>query len=157
MADGPGQQDLKGIDIQKFVTGFDDEDVILKKFCRQSKTTAREVRWFQKTAGYISPLTTTGITKNFLVSVAPRAIAPVARQTWTRNTSYVLKYYHKSETISIEDEKDTDVDVLMTMVRDLLIGVASQVDTSIYDIGTNTSNILTGQTDGTMQLLEIQS
>lgn len=42
----------------------------------------------------------------------------------------------KSELISIEDEADTDIDVLAVTLRDLLRGVASQVDTRIYNVGT---------------------
>ena len=61
--------------------------------CRQATTTAREIRWFQKTAGYVSPTTTTGITSNFASNTASRAIAPVANQSFTKNTSYVRKYY----------------------------------------------------------------
>lgn len=146
MADTVGQVDIRGINVQKFVTGFADEDIILKKYCRVSTTDAREIRWFQKTAGYVSPATTSGITSNFLTNTASGAIAPVANQSWTRNTSYVRKYYVKSEIISMEDEADTDVDVLATTIRDLLRGVASQVDTRIYNVLTESlspSNITT--------------
>jgi len=134
MADRAGEQDIRGIDIQKFVTGFADEDSVLKSYCRQAPTSARELRWFKKTAGYISPPTTTAITSNLASNTAQRALAPVAAQTYTRNTSYVRKYYMKSEIISLEDEKDSDVDVLMTMVRDVIRGVANQVDTRIYNV-----------------------
>ncbi len=146
MAEGAGQSDIRGIDVQKLVTGFADEDVVLKKYCRQAPTTAREIRWFQKTAGYIGPTTTTTITSNLLANTSSRSVAPVARQTWTRNTSYVRKYFVESELISMEDEADSDVDVLGTTIRDLLIGVASQVDVRIYNVLTENlspSNILT--------------
>ena len=146
MADTIGQIDIRGIDIQKFVTGFEDEDVILKKFTRQSSTSAREIRWFQKTAGYISPATTSGITANLLANTAEGSISPVAYQSWTRNTSYVRKYFVESELITMEDEADSDVDILATMIRDLLIGVSSQVDTRIYNVLTESlspANILT--------------
>lgn len=134
MADTQGQIDIRGIDVQKFLTGFADEDSILKSMCRQASTSAREIRWFQKTAGQISPTTTTGITSNFSSNTTSRAIAPVANQSFTRNTSYVRKYYMKSELISLEDEADTDVDVLAVTLRDLLRGIASQVDTRIYAV-----------------------
>jgi len=152
MADTQGEADIRGIDVSKFVTGFADEDVILKKYCREAKTKSREIRWFQKTAGYISPATTTAITSNLLANTASKALAPVAQPSWTRNTSYVRKYMVESELISIEDESDSDVDVLGTTIRDLLIGVASQVDTRIYNVGTESlspSNILSGAATGT--------
>ena len=147
MADTHSEADIRGIDVQKFVTGFADEDVVLKQFCRQAKANAREIRWFQKTAGYVSPATTTAITGNLLANTAAGAVAPTANQSWTRNTSYVRKYFVESELITIEDEADSDVDVLMTTVRDLLIGVASQVDVRIYNVGTESlspSSILSG-------------
>ena len=146
MADQVGQIDIRGIDIQKFVTGFADEDVILKKFCRNATTAAREIRWFQKTAGYISPLTTTTMTTNLIANGAQGAIAPITGPSWTRNTSYVRKYFVESELITLEDEADSDVDVLATTIRDLLTAVASQVDTRIYNVLTESlspSNILT--------------
>ena len=152
MADRAGEQDIRGINIQEFVTGFADEDSVLKSYCRVSTTDARETRWFQKTAGYISPPTTTAITSNLASNTAQRALAPVAAQTFTRNTAHMRKYYMKSEIISIEDEKDSDVDVLMTMVRDVLRGVASQIDTRIYNVGTESlspSTIGTAAATGT--------
>lgn len=152
MADTAGQQDIRGIDVQRFVTGFADEDSVLKGMCRNSPTSAREIRWFQKTAGFISPTTTSGITSNLLANTASRAIAPVTQQTFTRNTSYVRKYFTESELISIEDEKDTDVDILATMIRDLLRSVANQVDVRIYNVLTESlspSNINTAAAAGT--------
>lgn len=143
MADTQGQADIRGIDVQKFVTGFADEDSVLKRYCRQSPTSSREIRWFQKTAGYVSPATTSGITSNMASNTAARALAPVANQSWTRNTSYVRKYYVKSEIISMEDEADTDVDVLATTIRDLLRGVASQVDTRIFNVLTESLSVST--------------
>jgi len=152
MADTQGQQDLRGIDIQEFVTGFADEDIVLKKYCRLSKTANREIRWFVKTAGYVSPATTTGITSNLLANTASGAIMPVAYQSWTRQTSYIRNYKVESELISMEDEKDCDVDVLMVMIRDLLTAVASQVDTRIFNVLTENlspSNIQTAAATGT--------
>lgn len=147
MADTQGQVDIRGIDVQRFVTGFRDEDSVLKKFCKVSTTNSREIRWFQKTAGYVSPTTTTTITSTLSANTSGKSLAPVANQSWTRNTSYVRKYFVESELISLEDERDSDVDVLMTTVRDLLLHIANQVDVRIYAVGTESlspSNILTG-------------
>lgn len=147
MADQVGQADIKGINVLKFVSGFRDEDTILKGFCRRIKTSAQEIRWFQKTAGYVSPTTTTGITSNFGTNKGHGSLAPIVNQSWTRNTSYVRKYYIQSEIITMEDERDASVPVISAMIRDFLIGVASQVDTRIYNVGTESlspANILTG-------------
>lgn len=153
MADTQAQIDIRGIDVQKFLTGFADEDTILKGFCRKSTTSSREIRWFQKTAGYLSPTTTTGITSNFGSNTASRSIAPIAQPSFTRNTSYVKKFYMKSELISIEDEADTDVDILAVTLRDLLRGIGSQVDTRIYNVMTeslspSTINTVAATADG---------
>lgn len=147
-----GQAEIRGINVQKFLTGFADEDVVLKNYTRNSSTAAREIRWYQKTSGFISPATTTGITGNLASDTSYRSLAPVAQQTVTRNTSYVKKFYMKSEIISIEDEADSDVDILGVMLRDLLRGVASQIDTRIYNVGTESlspSTIQTGAATGT--------
>ncbi len=152
MADGIGQVDLAGINVQEFVTGFADEDTVLKALCRQSETPSRQFVWFQKTAGYVSPATTSGMTANLIANTTNRALSPVAEQTWTRNTSYVRDYTVVSELITMSDEKDTRVDILGTMIKDLIAGVASQVDVRIYNVGTESlspSNILSTAATGT--------
>src|SRR3990167_10582672 len=143
MADTIGQADIRGIDIQKFVTGFADEDIVFKKACRIVKTTAREIRWQQKTSGFVNPATTTGMTGNLIDNNPERARPPVAGPSWTRNTSYVKKYIVESETISMEDIRDSQVDVRATTARDLIRAVASRVDISIYDVITDGSGINT--------------
>lgn len=134
MADSAGQADIRGINIEKAIKGFADEEFVLKKYCEQSPTSAREIRWFQKTAGILSGTTTTGITSNAIYNVAERALPTVVRPSWTRNTSYVKKFFVESGTISVEDIKDTDVDILATSIRDLVRAVASAVDTRIYNV-----------------------
>lgn len=146
MADTVGQADIRGLDIQELVTGFADEDLVLEKYARQSTTSSREIRWFQKTAGYVSPATTTGITSNLANLTSSRAVSPVTAQSWTRNTSYVKTFKLESETISDDDIEDSDVDVLGTMIKDLAIGVNSLSDTRCYNVLTENlspSNILT--------------
>ena len=143
MADIVGQAEIRSIDIQKFVTGFADEDIVFKKACKQVRTTAREIRWQQKTSGFVAPATTTGITANLIDNTSERSLPAVANQSWTRNTSYVKKYFVTSETISMEDIKDSQVDIRATTARDLLRAVAARVDVSIYDVITDGSGIET--------------
>ena len=152
MGDTTGEANLRGISVQRFVTGFADEDTVLKKFTRVLRTKTREFRWFQKTAGYLKPVSTSGITGNLGSNTSAKALMPVANQSWTRNTSYVRKYSLTSELIENEDIEDNDVDIFGTHIRDLLIGVASEVDTRIYNVGTeNLSpvNINTAAATGT--------
>jgi hypothetical protein len=58
----------------------------------------------------------------------------VVEQSWTRNTSYVKKFFVESPLISEEDIKDSDIDVLGTNVRDLVRAVVNQVDIRIYSV-----------------------
>tara|TARA_Y100000310_G_C20634080_1_gene790253 strand:+ start:663 stop:1568 length:906 start_codon:yes stop_codon:yes gene_type:complete len=132
MADAVGQAEIRGLHIQKLVTGFADEKSLLKPLTRQSKTDSREIRWFQKTAGFLDSTDTTGITASKIINVPERSLPTIVGQTWTRNTSYVKKFFVESETISDEDIKDSDVDVLATTIRDLVRAVANQVDIRVY-------------------------
>jgi hypothetical protein len=134
MADSSGQADIRGIDIDKLAKGFADEENVFKKICQVSKTSAREIRWYQKTSGFLAGVTTTGITGDIMDNVAERARPSVVEQSWTRQTSYIRKYFVESPLISEEDIMDSDVDVLATNVRDLVRAVARRVDARIYSV-----------------------
>tara|TARA_Y100000310_G_scaffold127074_1_gene126103 strand:- start:595 stop:1464 length:870 start_codon:yes stop_codon:yes gene_type:complete len=136
MADSSGQADIRGLDIDKLAKGFGDEQNQFKKVCTLSTTSAREIRWYKKTSGFLDSTDTTGITASQIANTAERALPVVVEQSWTRQTSYVRKYFVESPTISMEDIKDTDVDILATNVRDLVRAVARQVDKRIYDVAT---------------------
>ena len=137
MADTSGEADIRGISIDKLAKGFADEANIFKRFVTVSKTSAREIRWYQKTAGFLDTPDTTGITASQISSVGFKALPNVIEQSWTRNTSYIRKYFVESPTISIEDIKDADIDILATNVRDIVRAVARQVDKRIYDVLTD--------------------
>lgn len=151
MADGIGQAEIRGINIDKLAKGFADEDSIFKGLTTVSTATAREIRWYKKTAGFLDSTDTSGITASQIeTSEGSRPV--VIGQTWTRTTSYVKKYFVESEWITEEDIKDSDVDVLGTMVRDLVRAVANQVDKRIYNVITedqSPSNINTTSATGT--------
>jgi len=134
MADSSGQAEIRGIDIDKLAKGFADEALVLKRWVTVSNTKAREIRWYKKTAGFLDSVDTTGITASQIANVAERAIPVVVEQSWTRQTSYVRKYFVESPLISIEDIKDCDIDILATNVRDLVKAVANQVDVRILAV-----------------------
>lgn len=134
MADASGQKEIRGIDIDKMAKGFADEESVLKKFVTVTKTSAREIRWYKKTAGFLDSTDTTAITASQIANTAERARPVVVEQSWTRQTSYVRKYFVESPTISIEDLKDSDIDILATNVRDLVRAVQNQVDIRIYNV-----------------------
>jgi len=143
MADKSGQADIRGIDIDKLAKGFADEEFIFKKYVTVTPTSAREIRWYQKTSGVLS------VTSPSAIAVAPGARPDVLEQSWTRQTSYVRKYFIESPLLSDEDIKDSDIDILATNVRDLTRAVASAVDTRIYDVITDASGINTTAATGT--------
>ena len=134
MPDASGQADIRGIDIDKLAKGFADEENVFKKICNVSATSARQIRFYRKTSGFLDSTDTTAITASQIANTAERARPVVVEQTWTRVTAYARKYFVESPTISVEDIRDADIDILATNVRDLVRAVARQVDKRIYDV-----------------------
>lgn len=134
MAETSGMALIRGIDIDKFAKGFADEANVFKSFVSQFKTKSREIRWYKKTSGFLDSTTTTGMTSAQMENVAERARPVVIEQSWTRQTSYVRKYFVESPTISNEDIKDSDIDILGGNVRDIVRAVQRKVDKRIFDI-----------------------
>jgi hypothetical protein len=155
MADSSGQAEIRGINIDKLAKGFADEANVFKNLlCTVSSTDARELRWYKKTSGFLDSVDTTGITASQIANTAERALPSVVEQSWTRQTSYIRKYFVESPTISMEDIRDSDVDILATNVRDLVRAVARQVDKRIYDVataGVGNSNAATATWDNATQ------
>src|SRR3990167_9542051 len=144
MADTSAMADLRGIDVDKLVKGFADEENVFKKFCTVSVTSAREIRWFQKTSGFLDVPDTTAITDSQIANTSFKARPFVTEQSWTRNTSYIRKYFVESPLISEEDIKDTDIDILATNIRDLVRAVQRQIDARIYTVISTGTGVLTG-------------
>lgn len=146
MADTNAMADIRGIDIDKLAKGFADEDIVFKRYVNNSTTSAREIRWYQKTAGFLDTADTTAITASQISNVSFKARPFVTEQSWTRNTSYVRKYFVESPMLTMEDINDSDVDILATNVRDLVRAVQYQIDTRIWNVLTESlspSNIQT--------------
>lgn len=142
MADKSAQAEIRGIDIDKLAKGFADEALQLKGFCTVTKTKSREIRWYSKTAGFLDSVDTDGITASQIANTSFKSKPVVVEQSWTREVSHVKKYFVESPWLSEEDIHDSDIDVLATNVRDLVLAVANQVDKRIYDVITdNTSGV----------------
>jgi hypothetical protein len=138
MADTSAMAEIRGIDIDKLAKGFADEESILKRFVTVSNTSAREIRWYQKTAGFLTATPDTeNLTSSLISNTSFKARPFVTEQSWTRNTSYVRKYFVESPWLDDEDIKDSDIDILATNVRDLVRAVENQVDIRIYDVITD--------------------
>lgn len=137
---------IRGIDIDKLAKGFADEALVVRQYLTNSTTSAREIRWYQKTAGYVGPATTTTITSNLLENTDFGAMPVVAEQSWTRNTSYVKKFFVTSPLFTIEDIKDSDPDIIATHIRDLVRAVERRIEKRIYDVITESDTPSTIQT-----------
>jgi hypothetical protein len=145
MADTSGMAEIRGIDIDKLAKGFADEEIIFKRYVTVSTTSAREIRWYSKTSGYLTTTATEGITAGSELSNVPERARPaVTEQSWTRTTSYVRKYFVESPLISQEDIRDCDIDILATNVRDLVRAVQRLVDARIYTILSTGTGVQTG-------------
>jgi len=144
MADTNAMADIRGLNISKLARGFADELLVMKKLVNVTKTKNREIRWYKKTAGFLDSVDTSGITASQIANTSFKARPFVVEQSWTRTSSYVKKFMVESPLISLEDIKDSDVNILATNVRDLVRAVGYQVDISIYDAITDDSDRQTG-------------
>lgn len=127
MADTVGQQEIRGLDIDKLVKGFALREYVFKNFASVSSTSALEIRWYQETAADLTATSPSTIT------TAPLATFPTIEPSWTRNTSYVKKYAAENF-LSMEDIKDNDIDILARTLLRLTRAVVKQVDTRIWNV-----------------------
>ena len=128
MADTEGMAEIRGIDIKKLVEGFADVDIVLKKYVRVIKTNAREIRWYSKTAGYLTGTPNTENITTSLIQTSEKSMPTVIENSYDRNTSYVKKWFTTSPMMSIEDLKDSDPDVWGDIIKDTVIAVNKKVD-----------------------------
>ena len=133
MADQAAQAEIRGIDIKKLVEGFADVDIILKKFVRVTSTSAREIRWYSKTAGYLTSPVTTGITTD-MIETSSKALPVAIENSYTRETSYIKKFFTTSPLLSIEDLKDSDPDIWGDIIKDATRAVNKKVDSRILTV-----------------------
>jgi len=143
MVETSGMAEIRGLDIDKVAKGFADEQNVFKKFCLNSPTSAREIRYYSKTSGFLDSTKTTAITGSTIANASFKSRPVAVEQSWTRGTAYVRKYFVESPIISEEDIKDCDIDILTTNVRDLTRAVERQVDARIYTVITDAVGVQT--------------
>ena len=136
MADTSSMAEIRGIYISKLVEGFAEEGIILKNYCRVIPTSAREIRWYSKTAGFLTGPTSTDITTTLIANTSSKSLPVAIEPSYTRTTSYVKKYFASSPMLSIEDIKDCDPDVWGDMLKDTVRAVNYQVDQRIQTVMT---------------------
>ena len=138
MADTAGQADIRSINIDTLAKGFADlEPNVIKSFVAKATTKAREIRWFQKTSGFLDTPTTDDTSISLMTNTAAGARPFVTEQSWTRNTSFVKEFMVESPMLSDADLKDNDVNLLTTTTRDLGRGIQRKVGLRMFQILTN--------------------
>ena len=130
MADTTGMADIRGLDIDRVAKGYADRSYIFRKDCTISKMSGDSVRWFQKTAGTLA-VTAPGVITNVARGSTPETL----EVSWTRNTSYVRKFFVEGF-IDLEDVKFAELSVLATTIKDLTLAITSVVDAHIWDVMT---------------------
>ena len=117
---------IRGLDIDKMIKGFALTEYIFKNMVSNSMTDGDSVRWYQETAADLT------LTSPSTMETSPLSIFENAEVSWTRNTSYPKKYAIEG-TISREDIKGADIDVLARTILRLTRAVVKKVDSVIYN------------------------
>lgn len=136
MADQAGQADIRGIHINKVAAEYLDLVNVFKKDFRQLTTAAREVRWFQKTAG---PLT---MTAPATLNISEGSLPFVLQSSATRQTSYVKMWKVESPFISFEDLRDNDVNIWDMNLRDLTQAISYSIDLHCWNTMTEDQSVV---------------
>ena len=129
MVDTSGQALIRDVDIQKGAIAEFEEALIIKALISSKPTKAREIKFWQKTTGY---LTLTAPAK--LSNIAPGARPFVAETSWTPVTKYSIKYMLDSPMINMEDESDSEVAVFRDNAKDNSEAIANDVDGDVWDV-----------------------
>lgn len=143
MTDTQGMAEIRGLNIDKLAKGFAEEQYIFKSECQVSTMTGDSIRWYQKTAGTLSPTTPSSIS-----NVSPGSTPATLEVDWTRNTSYPKKYFVEGF-LKMEDIKTADPDVLSTTIRDITLAVTAAVDADIWNVMRESGTIVNIQTFAT--------
>ena len=118
---------IRGLDIDKMIKGFALTEYVFKTKVSQSTTSGDSIRWYKETAEDLT------MTDPSTFETAPLSEFDNLEVNWTRHTSYPKKYAVEG-TISREDIKSADIDVLARTILRLTRAVVKQVDTVIYNI-----------------------
>jgi len=139
MADSIGMQDIRGINIDKAVTGFALTSYVFKdRLCMVESSSNWEDRYYKETA---ADLTANG-TGNTIEGVPRLATFPSMDVTWTLVQSYHKKFGAET-TISHEDEISNSVDTISRSLLRIGRAVAKAVDAEIWDVITESQSAST--------------
>jgi hypothetical protein len=133
---GVEENDIRGLDIDKFLHAVTFTEYVLKAMCRQSNTKADAIRWYAKT----SPTTLTATAPSTITNISPLSRFQTLETSVTRNTAYVRKY-GATDFISMEDVEGADIDMLALTIAELTRAVIRQVDSRVYAVLTDSDAI----------------
>ena len=140
MADSVGMANIRGLDINKTVKGFAEMEYIFKSDLAQATTTGDSLRWYQETNGTesaVSPMRSS--------NVAFQSRPGTTEKTWTRNTSYVRKYFQETF-VPLMDIRTADINVISRSLRALTRMITRDIDAHIWDVLTQSRVHPTGAT-----------
>lgn len=133
MAETVEMEEIRGLDVDKMVKGFALTNYVFKNLVTVSPTSGDSIRWYKETA---ADLTTSAPQQ---LETSPLSGFPTLEVSWTRTTSYPRKYAVEG-TISREDIKSADIDVLARSILRLTRAVVKKVDTRIYNVLTESQS-----------------
>lgn len=128
MAVPVGFNDIRGINIQRAVTGFALTSYVFKDICTVRSGSAWEDRYFQETATEL-----TGGTGSSVEGVPRLANFPYGQPTWTEVKSWMKKFGMEG-VVSIEDGMTDSIDVIQRTLIRIGRAVAAAVDAEIWDV-----------------------
>ena len=135
MVDTAGQALIRGIDITKTAIVFGEEESILINFVAKSPASSRELRFYQKTSGFLDTIAAAGATEALSQIQTTHGTLPAkVKQTWLRLSANINIFKAETEMITIEDIKDNDVDIFNTHLKDIVRAVVNQRDIHIYSV-----------------------
>lgn len=144
-----GENNLNGVDVQKTAVGFADDMVLVRKFCNVVPASATEIRYYQKTSGFISSPSTSGITSANMRNSAKGALPNVIEQSLTRATAYVKKYFKASPLLTDEDIKSAEPDIFALNITDITQAVMHEEDLDLYNVLTEDQTAVNINTQAT--------
>jgi hypothetical protein len=120
---------IRGLDIDKTIKGFAMTNYVFKGLVINSTTDGDSIRWYKETAADLT------LTAPSTLETSPLSMFEQAEVDWERLTSYPKKYAIEG-TISREDIKSADIDVLARTLLRLTRAVVKQIDSAIYNVMT---------------------
>jgi len=126
MADTVGMQDIRGLNVNKIVTGFALQEFIMKQLVRVSGSSKWQERYYQETAADL-----TATAPSVIEGVNRLSSFPTLEVSWTQMNSYHKK--HAAETtISWEDAISNDIPVIERSLLRIARAIAKSVDGAIW-------------------------